>query len=366
MNYRFYNVGSSTEELREVALFDLASHVVTDWIPGVPQAAAAGFANILGTMLKSDSAPSPTWCTAPAVADFERQWRMATSWIIGVAFCREVIKGFGYPLWAHVSSFTSGNSRGLAPHWARLPHRECRIKKPDPPNSNFLPDYVVAREDSASSKVVIAFFESKGTAAAIARRGSPPNPWRRQAQNAEFSHQGTPYAPERQVVVATRVNPSAKRIETRPIVVRAWNSGGKSSGLPAPAACELVTSHYYGLCRALGLEGTARALQLAEQIAENSPLRTHLMDLHSEAMELFERERTLRYQTFPLGEGRLGIKIAGFGEEALALLASTDDGREENVRRLLSRVCERQRSMARATHKHFERADGVEVILERE
>lgn len=365
MNYRFYDINATDDVLKPVSLQRLAAHVVTDWIPGVPQPAAAGFANILGTMLEpyltDDSA---TWCIAPEVASFERQWRIATSWIFGVALCREVMEDFGYHCWAPVSAFV-GARRTAGSAWTmRLPTQKCSIERPSPPTSRFLPDYLAFRELPGSHDVAVAFFESKGTEVAIAGRDLPPTTWRDQVKNAEFSYEGTVFAPERRIIVATRVNPSAKRMGTRRLVIRAWNGRADVLALPTAAACDLVVLHYYSLCKALRLEGTASALALSEGFSEDPETQENMRSDHKEASALLEEEKRFRLQTFPLGHQRLTIKLGEFGNEALALLTSLDRGREKEIRDLLSQITKRGRSMERTTAREFERPDGVEVSVE--
>ncbi|MCP4550353.1 MAG: hypothetical protein GY835_28165 [bacterium] len=365
MNYRFYDVASNDHILKPVSMQKLASHIATDWIPGVPKEAEPGFVNILSELLKSDTGSPPSWCIRRKVANFDRQWKIVTSWIVGIAFCREVMEDFGYQFWAPVSAFSSATRETAASGWTEtLSRLSCDVKRPDPPTSRLLPDYVAAREQPGSHDVTIAFFESKGTRDAIGGHILLKPSWRRQAQNAEFSYNDTFFEPERRVVVGTRLFPSAKRPKNRCLVVRAWNSSTDTVALSTPAACSLVVQHYYTLCQAFGMEETAHALSLAARSTESQEAREALAVEYVDVAKRLGRERERSSKEFVIGDRRMIVRIGKFGEEALALLTAADSGREKDIRHLLSRVAERQRSAKRVTHEQFERPDGVEVILE--
>ena len=79
------------------SLLQLATNVVTDWMPGVPNSLALAFSDLLGEMLKVESVEGDElWIVAPRMTGFEKQWKLVTSWILGVAFCRKVIEDLGY------------------------------------------------------------------------------------------------------------------------------------------------------------------------------------------------------------------------------------------------------------------------------
>lgn len=365
MQFVYYDIGQKKATSRQVSLTRLATHVVTDWIPGIPPAMSSGFANVLATMLVQDTGSPPHWSAAQAVSGFERQWRMTTSWIMGVAFCREVVASLGYPFWAPVSAFVSGSGKTSLGYWdGRLPRSRCMIRRPKPPTSNLYPDYVVARY-SKKTGVALAIAESKGTTWSISRHEQAPIAWRSQVNNAEFFFDGKALPVERRVVVASRINPSAKRAKTRRLVVRAWNSRSQVAAPPADAAFELLALHYYGVCSALGLDGTARMIALSFRRPEATSAQGSWDKERVAAAKLLDGERRRsRDWSFRVGERNLRLRLDPVAEEALRVLTAPDRGREKELETVLERIASSPDRGGTAQEHEFSRADGVTTNIE--
>lgn len=190
MNIIYHSIDSASSRPVPISLEELATNVITDWMPGTPASLSRGFADLLGEILESQTLGSDNfWTVKPIAARFEKQWKQVTSWMLGVACCRKVVEMEGYPWWAPVSAFTKRNNvlSALTPFWIQeLTHRQCHVKPPVPPLSNLLPDYVLARFNGTTSRYEISFAESKGRQSPLHSLSTPPDKWRDQSKNAEF------------------------------------------------------------------------------------------------------------------------------------------------------------------------------------
>ena len=134
------------------------------------------------------------------------------------------------------------------------------------PGSNWKlrPDYIGLRP-LKSGPPEWAVVESMGTDRSLNNLSSCPTDRYKQARNIELKVNANPVPIPRHLVIATRVNPNAKRRGSRRIQLRAWNSVEESlsSILPREAAPEIAVAHLFGLFRSLRLEDNARALALS-------------------------------------------------------------------------------------------------------
>jgi len=79
-----------------------------------------------------------------------------------------------------------------------------------------------------------AVAEAKGTKMSLKSTSSCPTEWSNQARNVVIKVNGTEIDIPRHVVVATRVNPNAKRDRARRLQVRTWNRAvTPQAGLPS-------------------------------------------------------------------------------------------------------------------------------------
>jgi len=266
MNFHYHDILSNSYRSVGSSLLELATNIVTDWMPGTPNSMARGFVDLLDNILELEwIGLERLWTLNPRVAYYEKQWKQFTSWILGVAFCRKVIEMEGYRWWAPVSAFINPSTIRLAliPNWQQnLPAARCYIKKPIPPLSNLMPDYIIVREN-ANQLYEISFVESKGSRQSLESPNITPNAWKYQSRNAEFYFNNTLYPTTQNLVVATRVNPFAKRALTRRVYVRAWNSSKPEKHVPFEAIREVLSFHYIGICKRIGLRANANLLAMA-------------------------------------------------------------------------------------------------------
>lgn len=253
----------------KVSLVRLALNVITDWVPGVPNSLSRGFAELLSRILKAETTPqsaADTWIVQSQVNGFEKQWKNATSWMLGVAFCRWVIEQEGYAWWTPVSAFTPAkNKTPVARHkWLNREFsvNHCYVQPPPIPTSNLLPDYMLARQTSGTPRYEISFAESKGGDHTGSGWASGSGAWRNQCLNAELYRRRKSAAdvhiPAKQrLVVATKVNTKGTLSYTRRIQVHAWNSKNLETIEAEDAFREVLAMHYFGVCEQIGLSANA-------------------------------------------------------------------------------------------------------------
>jgi hypothetical protein len=372
MRVEFYNVGASSAQNVDVPLFRIATFLITDWIPTRPGALSAGFAPLLERVLQRDG--QGRWTTSGEVTSFERQWRQVTSWMMGVAFARHTVEQLGYPYVAPVSAFSGGlsGSATATPKWRDFYDRlESRIGKPEPPLSRLEPDYIVGRFEPATGSGVIAFVESKASRGAETLARKPPQPWYNQARNAEFRFRGRVIRPERTLVVATRVNPWAKRERTRRIVVRAWNSAVKAETPRWEVMRELVVVHYHTLLESLGLTAFGEIIRSTVAERFRTERRGIVVETARRDLEPHRIGRTaatvqLRRgaEPFQLGGDRLWVGVDAGITDALAELLDQDA--EQALKRFVDRRGQSTRGQREKQEEQvMTRGDGVIAFTER-
>ena len=150
----YYDVGCSKPVVRPIILLDLAKHVATEWMPGVPNPVIDGLAGVLYGVLEPCQIGyrNNYWCVNPNLARTDRQWRGATSWILGVAFARFAMECEGYRWWAPLSAFGGPKSTGKTDTGCWVgPKVEYSIRKKSSSSARYLPDYVVCRAEWATA-----------------------------------------------------------------------------------------------------------------------------------------------------------------------------------------------------------------------
>ena len=108
-----------------------------------------------------------------------------------------------------------------------------------------------------------AVAEAKGVADQLSGKTACPADWYNQARNAALTVNGTKVTIPRHLVIATRVNPNARRPSTRRRQIRAWNRKEELSAehrLPPEAAVDVASAHLFGMFRALRLRENAMTL----------------------------------------------------------------------------------------------------------
>ena len=379
--YDFYPIPPATGSRPVASLLQLATNVVTDWMPGVPNSLALAFSDLLGEMLKVESVEGDElWIVAPRMTGFEKQWKLVTSWILGVAFCRKVIEDLGYTWWAPVSAFNSSATSTATPYWTfDLPPNECVITRRNA--SILFPDYVLARANSGSAGYAISFAESKGCKASLEKLATAPADWKHQSENASFVFRGTPMTVTQYLLVATRVYPFGKRAKTRRVQVRAWNSTTADARVTFDALRDVVVAHYFGVCERVGLLANAQLLALRNYSPKKGEdnarkpvleLTERLLDRASREIHFEQLGNTKvcfgpRKPSFKVGE--ITIRV-GLSEPAMTLVQALQQpqqsGNEQLLRLFESEVAQTIEQL-RGEQNIFVRKDGVigETIVER-
>ena len=168
MHFDYHAINSSTSRAIPITILELASNIITDWMPGTPNSLSRGFVDLLSMMIESRRINGiDQWVLKPDVAQFEKQWKQVTSWILGIAFCKKVIEMEGYTWLAPVSAFTSQQRRSQSqvPYWtSNLPLMNSRITHPIPRRPRLMPDYVLARsafrQKGVKSLIDLSYSES--------------------------------------------------------------------------------------------------------------------------------------------------------------------------------------------------------------
>lgn len=379
--FEYYGVGSSSPSFIPMSLTELAINIVTDWMPGVPPAMARGFTDLLDKTIKPEVVSSRNlWAVQPFVDSYENQWKQVTSWILGVAFCRKIIEMEGYPWWAPVSAFKNpGRSKKTATHYwqTKLPVNDCEVKRP---NSHMLfPDYILAKSAGVGSYNV-SFAESKATTAGLKKRTTPPADWRAQSQNANFYFKKKKQLVTQRLLVATRVNPKAVRLQNRRVIVRAWNSREPDNKIAQDTFRNVLQLHYLGICVQLRLAENARQLGLIDdgeegRVRKQGPLpsdadavqRDTLRELSvsefkSDTIErlggahVFFPERT---PEFTVGDRRIRVGLTEGALDVMHWLQGTQDVDGDKIIAALAREAEHLHELASAGVDLVVRSDGV-------
>lgn len=313
MNFEYYPVRKSVSSLldhsvmKRVSLLKLAVNVVTDWMPGIPASMSRGFVDLLSRVIEQQQLSTAKhfnkkmWILQSDVVSFEKQWRMSTAWMLGIAFCRKVVEMEGYPWWAPVSAFTSSTNKvkvGLHQWAMRFPTSTCHIERVK--SKCMLPDYVLACIDKTSGRYQVAFAESKGIDAALDNKSQPQIDWLQQSRNAAFYDGGTKLLPKQNLIVATRVSPGMIKPKTRRVMVRAWNSENLEASASFNAFRTILAMHYFGVCRQLSLNRNADLIAVTSEIKE---IEARLENINSNALG----ESKLHRQLSELREAQLSL-----------------------------------------------------------
>jgi hypothetical protein len=243
---------------------EVSDALMLDWLPTFPFPTSRNFLGWPYYLLQEENQASRYLVLEPIAGLSDKQWKGFLSWMLGIAGTRKVLKDEGYIYVAPASAFYPERRQPVAiPFWhPDYPPSVLEITK-DPENGCQLrPDYIAARPMSRGF-TQFALVESKGTFHALYSKHGCPSSWRRQVRNAIVTVNKLPCPIQRHIVVATRCNPNARRSRTRRLQVRAWNSQIQQREDNWDALREVVSAHYSGLCRNLGLQKNFDALQIA-------------------------------------------------------------------------------------------------------
>lgn len=261
---RYWPVGTTNDTTLPLTTDQICQVLLADWLPTLPFAASRSVLGWPNYLITADPGRSPSYLYLESVAGWsDRQWKGVLSWMLGIAGTRRVLDNEGYVWIAPTSAFYPERKQDVAtPSWnTSYPPSVLEISS-DPNNgSRIRPDYIAAR--LSASGIDFALVESKGTKNALNNLSVCPADWARQARNAIVKINGSVVTVPRNLVVATRCNPNAKRRKYRQLQVRAWNSNSNSQSQNFDILFEVASACYAGLCRNLGLWANLRALQIS-------------------------------------------------------------------------------------------------------
>ncbi len=270
MFVQFWSVRSATASPLAMEYDDVSKHLLVDWVPSLPVNVSSSFVGWPPYLLNTVSFNGyDALSIAGQAGRSERQWKGFLSWMLGVAGTRHVLKHYGYRWIAPLSAFYDETVQPVdLPDWPSVfKPGLLTANRPFGSTSRLRPDYLAIPSTGGQPKPVSdwAIAESKGTRRCLTNLRVCPRPWHRQARNIEVSVWGNQVAIPRHLVIATRVNPNAKRQVSRRIQVRAWNSADEitSSALPLEAALDVAAAHLFGFFRNVRLLENARAIAWA-------------------------------------------------------------------------------------------------------
>jgi len=264
----YWPIGRSIEVPLRFSLAEVCRFLVSDWLPTLPLATAQ---SIFGwpfflIRLEQGSSSSNYWVMEPLGGWSDRQWKGVLSWMIGIAGTRKVLNEEQYQYIAPCSAFYPERRRiVVTPSWhISYPPSVLKITQNPVNTSRLRPDYIVARR-LPNGRLEFALTESKGTSNCLDNMTTCPIEWKNQARNGILTINGSQVAISRHIVVATRCNPNAVREKTRRIQIRAWNSKSNefAESVDNALLLELLSAHYFGICRNLGLKKNQKSLSLA-------------------------------------------------------------------------------------------------------
>mgnify|MGYP000225449773 CR=1 FL=1 len=265
------------------------------------------------SFVASGAAPSDYFVIERLAGLSDRQWKSVLSWMLGVAGTRRVLAEEQYQWIAPCSAFYPERNLPVAtPVWpVSYPPSVLEITSDSNNSSRLRPDYIAARMQPIGN-IEFALVESKGTSSCLSKMQRCRSAWTKQARNGIVRLNGSVERISRHLVVATRCNPNGVRERSRRIQVRAWNSRSNDSTSAADQATllEVLSAHYFGLCRNLGLHSNLRSLRLAILLRKKSisklrdksaqlrdelaQLRDELAQLQKEADQEIERRNVSR------------------------------------------------------------------------
>jgi len=286
MNVEFWGVGATAASAHPMTTSDVSSHLSVDWMPALPPTVGTSLMGWPPFLI--ESLPFQNYSVLTLRKDAgraERQWKGFLSWMLGVAGTRHILKAENYRWIAPLSAFypEAVQPVDLTKWHPSFPPTSVKATRQIGNPSRLRPDYVALRSTTRrvqGQRYDWAVAESKGTHIYLGGDKSCPASWSSQARNVVISVDDSEIDIPRYLVIATRVNPNAKRDQTRRIQIRAWNSRNESPhiDLPKEATVDIVAAHLFGLFGSLGLREAARAVALSSQRRAE---RLHMVDAHA-------------------------------------------------------------------------------------
>lgn len=268
----YWPVGKKVAQYLPMTLGNVSSHLAADWVPSLPPAVGTAFVGWPPYLLEANSVGNRSVLGLRSVArQSDRQWKGVLSWMLGVAGARHVLDSEGYRWIAPLSAFypEAVQPVDLSMWNPQYPASRLIVTRAPGNHSKLRPDYIALRSTTGSSTGLDwALVEAKGTQRSLASLNVCPLDWRQQVYNASISIDHNPVLAPRHLVIATRVNPNAKKCPTRRLQLRAWNQEDKlvTPSLPPSSGIEIVAAHLFGLFCAVGLRMNAWEIAISTQL----------------------------------------------------------------------------------------------------
>jgi hypothetical protein len=189
--------------------------------------------------------------------------------MLGVAGARHVLTSEGYRWIAPLSAFYPGAIQAvdLSTWNTSFPQSSIVATRKSGSTSRLFPDYLALRPTSSGGSYDWAVAEAKGTSMSLKNTSSCPTEWSNQVRNVVVKVNSTEMEIPRHLVIATRVNPNAKRAWARHLQMRAWNrTVTAEAGLSSEAAVDIAAAHLFGFFRGAHLRENATAIALSVQM----------------------------------------------------------------------------------------------------
>lgn len=263
-----WSVGAPSSSRCDFTTQDISAHLVADWCPWLPVATGSSFIGWPQYLLNTPEALATRLSLLVQAKGSERQWKSFLSWMLGVAGARHYLTRDRYRWIAPISAFYPDVAIAVSTQDWDLPFPKPELSARRIKNRVLAPDFLAARSTSSSpGGIDWAVIEAKGASLNISNKSQCPEDWKEQVENIEISVNQRPLTIPRRLVVATRVNPNAKRLSSRAIQIRAWNQQDHAdpSDDAQTAILDIVSAHLFGLFRNLRMDENARAISLGLQ-----------------------------------------------------------------------------------------------------
>jgi len=311
MNVRYIPIAGKNDQALPLTTQDVSNFLLADWLPNLPFPVAPSFFGWPAHILVQSTSDKVDYLTIhPAICQTERQWKSMVSWMLGVAGARKVLSELGYRWVAPASAFYPEAIEPISIRWPNNFPRTSLTVTDDPEiTSRLRPDYLALKPGGEGGAYSLCAAEAKGTKRAILSSShfACPGNWKSQVCNIQLAINGIVTAIPRHIVIATRVNPNAKRDKTRQLSIRAWNSEDRdlSKMQDAQGIVPIVLAHLYGFYRNIGDTGIASELaQSCSRIASSSKKlgSDEDVNLERDGRLFFEspREERILGQEFPV------------------------------------------------------------------
>ncbi len=342
MSYaQYWGVGQRDDCPLRLTQAGICQALILDWCPLLPVSLGSSFMGWPHHLLELDNG-NPPYLTLRSIAGLgDRQWKGVLSWMLGISGTRKVIAEEGYTWIAPVSAFYPNRIQITAtPQWHPFFPASTLEISGDPMNpSRLMPDYICARELDDNS-VDFALVESKGTPRALNSLQTCPQDWSNQARKGVVKVGGMRVNIPRHLVIATRSNPNAQRQRYRRLQIRAWNSQKPEFRNGMEILVPLVSAHYYGLVRNLGLVANLKAMESSirgrttKKYLDDFPDLSRQADQELQKYDWYPSSHNDAYFTTRFDFGTIQITLSNVAISIIRALRS-DAGFDDLVGRLI-------------------------------